>query len=113
MLAKGLLLGLEISRVPLELPMRSFEAGDMLTECVLFPLDARHTSLLVVEKPALVLEKRQRRLAVERASNLIECAQLVAGAPAARMNTALPPSISILEWFSSPQGPSTTWLANI
>ena len=69
MLVKGLLLGLEFSRVPSELPTHSFEAGDLLAECVLLRLDARHT-------PPLVLEKRpkQRRRGVERVSNLIECA---------------------------------------
>ena len=68
LLVKGLLLGLECIGVP-------FDAGDMLAEGVPVRLDARHT-------PPLVLEKRpkQRRRAVQRLSNLIECAQCLATA---------------------------------
>ena len=75
MLLKALLLGLEFSRVPSELPTFSFDAGGMLAECILFRFDARHT-------PPLVFEQRpkQRRRGVERVSNLIECAQWVARA---------------------------------
>ena len=75
LLVKGLLLGLECIGVPSEVPTHSFDAGDMLAEGVPVRLDARHT-------PPLVLEKRpkQRRRAVQRLSNLIECAQCLATA---------------------------------
>ena len=72
MLVKGLLLGFEIGDMPAEGVLFRLDARHMLAEGVLFRLDARHT-------PSLVLEKRpkQRRRAVERLSNLIECAHCV------------------------------------
>ena len=73
MLVNALLVSLEFSRVPSELPMLTFDTGDMLAECVVFRRTTRHTAPLILEK-----RPEQRCRGVERVSKLIECSQWVA-----------------------------------